>query len=182
MRWIKPSTIKGRIKAPASKSLMIRASAAAALGLGGSLIRNPSFSDDGLAGLRAAEGLGARVLRTGDGVVIEGGAGRASNSVNCGESALCMRLFAPVFALFGRGTILSGEGSLLLRPMRMLESPLAEMGVAVRTKDGYPPLSIRGPIRTGASGSTARRAPNSCPACSRPCLFLRGTLSFVSTA
>jgi 3-phosphoshikimate 1-carboxyvinyltransferase len=150
MKWIKPSEISGRIQAPASKSLMIRASAAAALGLGESLIRNPSFCDDALAGLRLAEGLGALVCRTGDGVRIEGGAGRVSSFVNCGESGLCMRMFAPIFALFERETRLSGEGSLLSRPMRMLESPLTEMGVEVGTKDGYPPLAIRGPIRTGS--------------------------------
>ncbi|MGE5741276.1 MAG: 3-phosphoshikimate 1-carboxyvinyltransferase [Candidatus Aminicenantes bacterium RBG_16_66_30] len=149
MKWIKPSRISGRIQAPASKSLMIRASAAAALSHGGSLIRNPSFCDDALAGLRAAEALGGRVSRTGDGVRIEGGAGPVSAFVNCGESALCLRLFAPIFALFDRETTLSGEGSLVSRPMRMLEPPLAQMGVAFGTKDGRLPLSIRGPLRNG---------------------------------
>jgi hypothetical protein len=58
MKWIKPSEIRGRIQAPASKSLMIRASAAAALGLGESLIEPPIVTTR--SRVTPAEGLARR--------------------------------------------------------------------------------------------------------------------------
>ena len=62
-----------------------------------------------------------------------------------------MRMFTPVAALWGRLFLVTGEGSLSARPMGLLEGPLREAGVLIRTRDGFPPLSVRGPLRGGKS-------------------------------
>jgi len=149
MRSIKPSEISGKVDAPASKSLMIRATAAALLAGGDSRILEPSLCADALAGLRVARALGADVVGLDAEIGISGGGDPCRDTLDCGESGLCMRMFTPIAALWGRLFLVTGEGSLLARPMRLLERPLREAGVLIRTRDGFPPLSVKGPLRGG---------------------------------
>jgi 3-phosphoshikimate 1-carboxyvinyltransferase len=150
MRWIKPSRIEGRVAAPPSKSMMLRAVAAAVLAEDETVIRNPSFCADALAGLRIAGILGrdvrrdARIVRIG-----AEGSRRSGRRLPCGESGLCMRMFAPIAALSDRPHRLDGTGSLLRRPMGFMEGPLGELGASCRTADGLPPVRITGPLRGG---------------------------------
>lgn len=149
MRWIRPSKLDGRVEAPPSKSAMIRAIAAASLAGGISEIRNPAFCDDALAALGVAVALGAKVVCSEKTVKVKGQGRPAKSVLNCGESGLCLRLFAPVAALGKKEITLSGEGSLVGRPVGMMEGPLSELGVACRSNAGYPPLTVRGPMRGG---------------------------------
>ena len=149
MKWVKPSRIAGRLAAPPSKSAMIRATAAASLADGVTEITRPSFCDDALAGLGAAVGLGARVVCSDKMVKIKGPVGPVRNVLDCGESGLCLRLFAPIAALGRKEVILAGQGTLLTRPIGMIEAPLAGLGVACRSKAGFPPLTVKGPLRGG---------------------------------
>jgi len=205
MKWIKPSRIDGRISAPPSKSMMLRAVAAAVLSDDETVIRNPSFCADALAGLHIAEALGCQVkgrafgsplapgfltteeyggkelpgkpvvltrdvnagLRTEEtnpqtkpgapaavgrdaGIVrIRGGRPWSGETLPCGESGLCMRMFAPIAALSDRPFILEGTGSLLNRPMAFMEEPLRRLGAICRTADGTPPVRIAGPLQGG---------------------------------
>ena len=149
MRSIAPSRIDGRIEAPPSKSLMIRASAAALLADSESRILAPSRCDDALAGLRIVRALGAEVSDRGPEIVICGGGPPSGDTLDCGESGLCMRMFTPVAALWNRPFLVTGRGSLMERPMSFLESALRQAGAVLRTRDGFPPLSVLGPMRGG---------------------------------
>ena len=149
MRSIKRSRISGKIDAPPSKSLMIRATAAALLAGGNSRILGPSLCDDARAGLGIIEALGADVVAMGPEIAISGGGPPRRDTLDCGESGLCMRMFTPVAALWGRRFLVTGDGSLSARPMGLLESPLREAGVHIGTRDGFPPLSVKGPLRGG---------------------------------
>ena len=149
MRWIKPSKIDGRVAAPPSKSMMLRATAASVLSREETLIRNPSFCADALAGLQIVEALGGRVERNARAVRIRGGGPLRGEVLNCGESGLSMRMFAPIAALFDRPLTLEGEGSLLKRPMAMMEKPLRRLGAACRSTRGFPPLRVKGPLKGG---------------------------------
>ncbi len=149
MKWIKPSKIDGRVSAPPSKSAMIRAIAAASLAGGVSEIRNPAFCDDALAALGVSVALGARVACSEKTVKIKGQGRPVKATLDCGESGLCLRLFAPVAALGKKETTLSAQGSLKTRPVGMIEAPLAELGVVCRSNAGFPPLTVKGPMRGG---------------------------------
>lgn len=153
MKVIDPSEIKGTLNAPASKSVMIRAVAAALLAQGTSCLTNPSFCTDSLAALSIANTLGAELQTSKESASIRGTAGFTkkdfkSNTIQCGESGLCMRMFTPLAALTGDRFIVEGSGSLSVRPMQMLEA-LSLLGGACETSKGYPPLIIQGPIRGG---------------------------------
>jgi 3-phosphoshikimate 1-carboxyvinyltransferase len=153
MKALNSSQISGSINAPASKSVMIRAAAASLLAAGTSHLLNPSFCADSLAALRIAETLGADVKSDKECVSIRGTGGLATegfkkNTIHCGESGLCMRMFTPIAGLTPYRFIVEGTGSLSSRPMGTLEA-LSLMGGVCETNGGYPPVTIRGPIRGG---------------------------------
>ncbi|MDQ1349926.1 MAG: 3-phosphoshikimate 1-carboxyvinyltransferase [Acidobacteriota bacterium] len=151
MKLIKSSIIKGSIAAPASKSMMQRAIAAALLAEGTTTILNPTFCNDSLAALRVIAELGAQVIRGKNEVSIRGGMNPSGPGtiLNCGESGLGIRMFTPIASLWGGELTLTGEGSLLSRPVFMIEEPLKRLGVGVTTTNGCPPLKVKGPMMGG---------------------------------
>jgi len=149
-KFIASSRIEGEVQAPPSKSLMLRAVAAAVLTEGRAVtIANPSACDDAAAALGIAEGLGAAVRREAGRVVIEAGARPAARVLQCGESGLALRLFPAVAALRPGEFVFEGRGSLLRRPVGMLEAPLRALGAACETMGGFAPVTVRGPLRGG---------------------------------
>ena len=148
MRSVKPSSIAGTVDAPPSKSMMQRAVIAAALAGGESVIENPSLCDDGVAAMKAARALGADVEIEEGRVRIRGGEPEGG-IIDCGESGTCMRMVSAVAALFGKGFEITGHGSLMRRPVGMVEEPLRRLGAECRTDAGFPPLRIRGPMHGG---------------------------------
>jgi 3-phosphoshikimate 1-carboxyvinyltransferase len=149
-RIVVPSSVKGTVRAPASKSMSQRAIAAAVLADGESTIVNPSYCDDSLAALSIAVGLGARVKPDTNEVLIRGAGELKEKKLNCGESGLAIRMFSPIAALYKSEIILTGSGSLKNRPMSMIEDALRQFGVKCSSKDGYLPLKIKGPLKGGS--------------------------------
>ena len=45
-----------------------------------------------------------------------------ADEVNCGESGLGIRMFAPIIALSNKEITINGEGSLLTRPMNFFDN------------------------------------------------------------
>jgi 3-phosphoshikimate 1-carboxyvinyltransferase len=65
-------------------------------------------------------------------------------SLDCGNSGTSMRLLAGVLAAAPFTTELTGDRSLSARPMERVAAPLRQMGAAVLTTDGHPPLVVTG--------------------------------------
>jgi 3-phosphoshikimate 1-carboxyvinyltransferase len=144
---IQPTQIEGRVSANASKSAMQRAVAAALLARGTSVIYNPGKSNDCLAALDVASKLGAEVRYAADRIDITGhGVRPVSGEINCGESGLGIRMFTPIAALSSQELTITGTGSLVTRPVSFFEEVLPLLGVVCETRDGKPPLRIRGPL------------------------------------
>jgi 3-phosphoshikimate 1-carboxyvinyltransferase len=148
-RYIEPSAIKGKIKAPSSKSMTQRAIAAALLADGQSIIHNPSYCDDSLAAMSIAVGLGAKVEPQVDELKINGSVVLKEPKLNCGESGLAIRMFAPIAALYPTEISMVGANSLKKRPMGMIEEALSQLGVKCTSSGGFLPLTIHGPIVGG---------------------------------
>jgi 3-phosphoshikimate 1-carboxyvinyltransferase len=146
---IQPSVLKGTIHAPASKSSMQRACAAALLRKGETLIQNPGHSNDDLAALQVIRDLGAIVEKGENGslLVISQGVNPVVGTLNCGESGLGIRMFAPIAALSEKGMTITGVGSLLKRPMGFFDELFPKLGVEVLSNKGRLPLKIKGPLR-----------------------------------
>ena len=148
-RSVEPSSVRGEIKAPPSKSMTQRAIAAAILADGQSLLINPSYCDDSLAAMSIAVSLGARVEPHPDKMMITGCGELKEKKLNCGESGLAIRLFSPIAALFDEEITMTGAGSLKKRPMNMIVDALNQLGVKCSGTDGFLPLTIKGPIKGG---------------------------------
>jgi 3-phosphoshikimate 1-carboxyvinyltransferase len=137
-----------------------RALAAALLARGVSEIKSPSLCDDGLAAAGALEALGARIEPPPEKrrILAEAPAGGAppghvsylvegtgaeglrapDGGLDCGESGLAMRMFAPICALIPGRTVLRATGSLRARPMQMVEA-LTRLGAPCATEHGHAP-------------------------------------------
>lgn len=117
---------------------------------GESTLRNIEFCNDTLSAIKCIEALGAEVRRTGETTLsIRGGFSPRDNVLNVGESGLATRLFTPIAALWDKPVVITGEGTLLHRPMTMMMEPLRHLGVAVRDGGGYLPIEVCGRMHGG---------------------------------
>lgn len=149
---VHPSSVAGTITAPASKSSMQRACAAALVCQHTAIIENPGISNDDKASLGVIRQLGASVT------VLENGAlsievpadQRSSNNdpitIDFGESGLGIRMFTSIAATKEQPIHIIGSGSLRTRPMDFFDIQLPKLGVQVQTNDGKLPLQIQGPL------------------------------------
>lgn len=142
--------LRGSITPPCSKSYAQRALAAALLSSGRSILRGVEFCQDTLSAISVIEALGAKVEKLDDSTIaIQGGLSPRTQILNVGQSGLSARLFTPIAALTSQPMTITGEGTLLHRPMSMMVEPLKELGVEVRDGGGYLPIEVLGPIRGG---------------------------------
>jgi 3-phosphoshikimate 1-carboxyvinyltransferase len=147
---IHSSNYKGTLEAPASKSYLQRAIALACLADGISVIQGYTPSKDVDAAIRIIREMGARVLIESDQLTIEGvGLPTKKMVLNCGESGLSTRMFSPIAALSNQEVVITGEGSLLNRPMHMIEDALTKLGKRVQTTNGKLPFTISGDLKSG---------------------------------
>ncbi len=143
---IHPSQLRGIIHAPASKSSMQRACAAAWIRNGETHLYNPGKSKDDLVALDIIQQLGADVETIPDAIRIISHREARNNKIHCGESGLSVRMFTPIAALFDIEFSITGSGSLLKRPMHFFDEVLPQLGVTIHSENGYLPLKVRGPL------------------------------------
>lgn len=147
-----PGGLNGSQLAPASKSSMQRACAAALLHKGTTEIHNPGHSNDDLAAIEVIQKLGAVVeLKENYLLINSNGVNPIEPNMNCGESGLGIRMFTPIAALSSKKITIEGKGSLLKRPMHFFDEILPALGVAIQSQDGFLPIQIQGPIKTPVS-------------------------------
>lgn len=128
---IKASGIKGKIKAPPSKSIAHRLLICAGLSKGESIIENVAYSEDILATLDCLEVLGAKIKKEGSTVYIKGADMKSFGGgvFPCRESGSTLRFFIPVAMLSDKRSLFTGYGRLLERPMEIYERLAKEKGL-----------------------------------------------------
>ncbi len=149
---INNSIIAGSLIAPASKSSMQRVCAAALLHNGVTTIYNPGNSNDDIAAKNIIQLLGAKIIERNNCIEIISN-GLLQNSIaentiiNCGESGLSIRMFAPIVALVNNNIFIEGSGSLLQRPMNFFDEIFPKLGVQIFSNNGKLPLQIKGDLQ-----------------------------------
>ena len=143
--------VRGTLRVPGDKSVSHRYAILAALAQGRSVIRGYAPGADCAATLQCLRALGASVDRPlGDEhvVTIEGvgatGLRQPTAPLDARNSGTTMRLMAGVLAAHPFETTITGDASLLRRPMRRIVEPLERMGAVVETHNGLPPLTVKG--------------------------------------
>lgn len=147
---IQPSVLKGTIQAPASKSSMQRACAAALVAQGESTIYNSGHSNDDKAALDIIQRLGASITEAGDAIIVtSNGVKPIAPEINCGESGLSIRMFTPLVALSPEKITITGKGSLVTRPMNFFDEILPQLQVSIISNEGRLPMAVQGPLMPG---------------------------------
>lgn len=142
--------VEGSIKPSPSKSHTHRAYILASLAEGTSKISSPLVAEDTDSTLSAIESIGALVERGDNFIKITGhGITSPGRSVNMGNSGTTIRLLSGVAATHPDTFTFTGDPSLRSRPMGPLLDALTELGAKCVSKEGYPPVTITGPINGG---------------------------------
>ncbi|ASQ45709.1 3-phosphoshikimate 1-carboxyvinyltransferase [Legionella clemsonensis] len=143
------NTLQGDITVPGDKSISHRAIILGAIAKGTTTISGFLDGEDCLATLKAFQSMGVAIEGpVAQRVVIQGvgkyGLQKPADAIDCGNSGTSMRLLAGLLAAQPFDSELTGDTSLLKRPMERVSRPLAQMGAEIRTTGGKPPLYIHG--------------------------------------
>ncbi|WP_298624211.1 3-phosphoshikimate 1-carboxyvinyltransferase [uncultured Legionella sp.] len=142
-------SIKGEITVPGDKSISHRSIIFGALAKGITRVNGFLDGEDCLATLKAFKAMGVVIEGPHEQEVIIHGAGKYGLSkpevvLDCGNSGTSMRLLAGLLAAQNFDSQLTGDESLLKRPMLRISKPLTQMGAVVATHDGKPPIVLTG--------------------------------------
>lgn len=142
--------ITGTVIAPPDKSISHRAVMLAGICNNEVKINNFLFSADTLATVNAMSSVGVKIYtddRRGQVIVIGKGLkglSEPSKVIDSLNSGTTMRLISGILACQNFFSILTGDASLLRRPMRRIIEPLRLMGanIVARADSKYPPIAI----------------------------------------
>lgn len=142
--------LSGSLAVPGDKSISHRAIMLAAIADGTSRVTGFLEGADTHATARIMAQLGVRIEAPAPGERIVHGVGidglrGAAEALDCGNSGTSMRLLAGLLAGQDFDSVLTGDESLLGRPMRRVADPLRAMGAEIGLAEGdRAPLRIRG--------------------------------------
>jgi 3-phosphoshikimate 1-carboxyvinyltransferase len=144
----------GHIAVPGDKSISHRAALLGAICDDETTISGFGRSADTESTLAAVRALGAEVAEDEVDFVRVGGRGLrglapTDGPIDCGNAGTLLRLLPGILVGQEGRFELTGDDSLRARPVDRVVEPLAQMGAAVETRDGLPPLVAEGgrPLR-----------------------------------
>jgi 3-phosphoshikimate 1-carboxyvinyltransferase len=174
--------VHGVVGIPGDKSISHRFAMLTAIAEGDSEIHNYSTGADCRSTLSCMQALGVshtfsesdgRRVLTVHGKGIEGLLVPAA-TLDAGNSGSTIRMLSGILAAQPFTTSLTGDESLVKRPMRRIMTPLAEMGAQIEATNGqFPPITIQGTIH----GSKLHGIDYSLPVASaqvKSCVLLAG--------
>jgi 3-phosphoshikimate 1-carboxyvinyltransferase len=143
------SAVHGELAVPGDKSVSHRALMLGGVASGTTRISGFLTGEDCLATLRALQQLGVRIEQPAAHEVIVHGVGpdglrAAAGQLDMGNAGTAIRLFMGLLAPQSFDSVLTGDASLMRRPMERVAGPLREMGAQISTREGRPPVGIHG--------------------------------------
>jgi len=141
--------LHGDVRVPGDKSVSHRALMLSAIAEGTSRIHGFLEGEDTRATAAVLSRLGVRIETPSNGERVVHGVGLhglrgSSEPLDCGNAGTGMRLLTGLLAGQAFDSELIGDASLSKRPMRRVTDPLTQMGARIDTRDGLPPLIVRG--------------------------------------
>lgn len=150
-----PRPLRGTLRVPGDKGMSHRALLFAAMADGRSRASGLAGGDDVFRTRRALADLGVALTVAGSGVTVDGRGVDALTEprgvIDCGNSGTSMRLLSGLLAGRPFLSVLTGDDSLVGRPMARVVEPLRAMGAHVdgRAEATLAPLVVRGGALTG---------------------------------
>ncbi|MBR4336545.1 MAG: 3-phosphoshikimate 1-carboxyvinyltransferase [Clostridia bacterium] len=144
-----PSTPRGSVEAPPSKSAAHRRLICAGLADGVSFLSGIAPSEDIAATVDCLCSLGAKIDFTGNAATVLGCDPRKATSATlpCRESGSTLRFFLPLCLLSGNPFTLSGSEKLLSRPLSVYEELASEKGFLLKKEKSA--VSVAGRLTPG---------------------------------
>jgi 3-phosphoshikimate 1-carboxyvinyltransferase len=142
--------LAGSFRVPGDKSISHRALMLASLAAGESTVEGLLEGEDVMRTAAALRALGAEIVRGPDGRWHVWGRGigglrEPDGVLDLGNSGTGVRLLMGILAAHPMTTTLTGDASLVSRPMDRVAAPLALMGASIQARDGGRlPLTITG--------------------------------------
>ena len=138
--------ISGCTKVPGDKSISHRAVLLSTLSEGETHIENCLYSDDVLRTVEVSRLLGSQISENDSTLTVDGvglkGLKKPLDTLNFGNSGTSIRLFMGVLAAQKFESKLTGDRSLIKRPMDRVADPLIRMGANIETTSGRAPINI----------------------------------------
>lgn len=144
----KKSNLKATITIPGDKSISHRAVMLGSLAKGVTRVKNFLIGDDCLATIKCFEQMGIKIDQDNH-ITIYGnglnGLKRPSNPLDVGNSGTTIRLLSGILAGQNFSTRISGDDSIVQRPMNRIITPLRQMNANITASrdDSYAPLHIK---------------------------------------
>lgn len=144
----KSPALNGVIRTPGDKSISHRALMFGALAKGETIISGLLEAGDIFSTAEALRAMGVRLALGDDGLWRVQGSGslkEPSQVIDMGNSGTSTRLLTGVICGFPITVTMTGDGSLVKRPMARITEPLSEMGARFMARQGQRlPMSIQG--------------------------------------
>jgi len=150
IRFASPKALRGALTLPGDKSISHRALLFAALAPGTTELVGLGTGEDVRSTAKALQQLGISLTWQGSDATVQGRPLAQWHSpaapIDCGNSGTTMRLLTGLLAAApGMDATLTGDASLLRRPMARLAEPLRRMGAEIAlTADGTGPVRVLG--------------------------------------
>ena len=142
---ISKSEVKGKVRAPSSKSYTIRGLMCAAIAKGESEIIHPLSSDDTEAAISVLSKVGVDVRQEEDLWRVSGGNFHEPDTeLFCGDSAATLRFMTAICSLIAGKCRLTAGPSLSKRPIEPLVQALRQLGVNCSCQGEVAPVIVEG--------------------------------------
>lgn len=153
-----PKSLTGIVKVPGDKSISHRAVMLGALAEGDTRIENFLPGEDCVSTVNCFKAMGVEftVEEGGTVVTVHGGGVRGlrepTSVLDAGNSGTTMRLLLGILAGQPFFSVITGDGSLVKRPMARVTGLLSQMGAGIWGRQGanYAPLAVKGGKLKGA--------------------------------
>lgn len=142
--------LRGSVTLPGDKSISHRYAMLAAIAEGASRLENYSTGADCASTLGCLHSLGVNWNRkdgAGNTIEVQGSGlslSAPTEPLDCGNSGSTIRMLSGIAAGQNFTSEMAGDESLSRRPMERVIRPLSAMGAEIVSKDGRPPLRIKG--------------------------------------
>ncbi len=145
--------IHGEITPPPDKSITHRSFMLGALAKGTTTVRNALESLDIKSTRNALQDLGVGIQKDGDTYLVQGSQLKEPSTViDAGNSGTTARLICGILASLDGVATITGDSSLVLRPMARVIKPLESMGAFFMARKGdYLPMAVKGGKLKGIS-------------------------------
>jgi 3-phosphoshikimate 1-carboxyvinyltransferase len=142
-----PNKLEGLISVPGDKSITHRAIMLGALSDGELKISNGLLSEDCMRTLVAFRELGINIQIDNDIITIFGkglsGLSETKSQINAGNSGTMARLLSGILSTQNFNSSISGDESLVTRPMERIIKPLESFGALIKSKDQKLPMNFK---------------------------------------